>query len=206
MILFAEFGDFLDDLALLVDLDRVNTAIFPAVFGIFDRLAEGFVDFRDAGMQQIAETEENGQVSAAVAQTVDDLEQRDFRLGFVIFKANGDVALFVHIKKAMPPSLDTVELGRFLRSPSAFRFALARFGGRNRDDSRSHGRGRGIVDRTDLGKQKRGLRESYRTRAFQSGNSALRRWRYFSASERSSCFSRAKISFDNASGLSSWSS
>ena len=60
VVLFAELGDFLDDLALLVDLDRVNAAIFAAVLGIFDRLAEGFVDFRDAGMQQIAETEENG--------------------------------------------------------------------------------------------------------------------------------------------------
>ena len=132
VVAFAELGDLLDDLALLVDLDRIDAAVFAAVFGILDRLAERLVDFRDAGMEQIAETEEHRQVGASIAQAVDDFEERDLGLCLVILKAHGDMAVLVHAEEAVAPGFDTVELGGFLGSPDVVGFALGGFGGDGR--------------------------------------------------------------------------
>ena len=40
MIFFPEFRDLLDDLALLVDLDRIDAAVFAAVLGFPDRITK----------------------------------------------------------------------------------------------------------------------------------------------------------------------
>ena len=48
MELFAKLGDFFDHLALLVDLDRVDSAIRTLVFGIFNGLVEGMIQLSDA--------------------------------------------------------------------------------------------------------------------------------------------------------------
>ena len=123
MIALSELGDLLDDLALLVDLDRIDAAVFATVFGFLDGLAERFVDLRDAGVQQVAETEENRKVGAAVAEAVDDFEERDLGLGFVVFKADGDVAGLVDAEEAVAPGLDAVEFGGFFGRPGVFGFA-----------------------------------------------------------------------------------
>ena len=142
VVFLPELGDFLDDLALLVDLDRIDAAVFAAVFGFLDRLAEGLVDFRDAGMQQVAETEEHGQVGAAVAQAVDDFEERDLGLGLVVLETNGDVAGFVDAEEAVAPGVDAIELGGFLGRPGVFGFALGWLGRCGSDGGRCHGKGR----------------------------------------------------------------
>ena len=57
MVLFSEFGDLLDHLALLVYLDRVDPTVIAGVFHDADRLLEGFVNLGDTRVQQVAETQ-----------------------------------------------------------------------------------------------------------------------------------------------------
>ena len=75
-------------------------------------------------MQQIAETQQHRQVRAAVAEAVDDFEQRHLGLRLVVLKPHGHVALLVYAEKRVAPSLDAVELRGFLRRPRALDFLL----------------------------------------------------------------------------------
>ena len=60
-------GDLLDDLPLLVDLDRIDAAVLAAVAGVLDGLAERFVEFRDARWSRSRKRRSTGS-GAAVAQ------------------------------------------------------------------------------------------------------------------------------------------
>ena len=72
---FPELGDFLDHLSLLVDLDRVNAAILAAVADFLDCPPEGNIDLGDAGVEEVAKAQQDGQGSAAILEALDDLRE-----------------------------------------------------------------------------------------------------------------------------------
>jgi hypothetical protein len=92
MVALAEFGDLLDHLALLVDLDRIDSAVAALVAEFLDRRGERLVEFGDARMQQVAETQQHRQVGAAVAQAADHLVKRDFLGPLAAAQPHGDLA------------------------------------------------------------------------------------------------------------------
>ena len=77
VVLAAELADFLYDLLLLVDLDRVHAPVEALVLELLDRLREAVVDRRDGRVEQVAETEEHRQRHPAVAQPARDLVEAD---------------------------------------------------------------------------------------------------------------------------------
>ena len=127
VVFFPELGDFLDHLALLVHLDRIDAAVFAAVAGVLDRLAEGLVDLRDPRVQQVAETQQYRQVCAAVVQAFDHVEKRDLLAGLIVFQAHGDMALAADAEEAVAPGFHAVEFGGLFRGPGIGRLAFGGF-------------------------------------------------------------------------------
>ena len=72
-----KFEHLLDDLPLLVHLDRIDAAIASVVLVLRDRGLERVVDVAEAVSQDVAEADENGKVDAASLQVVDELLQID---------------------------------------------------------------------------------------------------------------------------------
>ena len=106
----AEFEDFFDDLALLVDLDRINAAIVALVAVLLDGVLKCAVNFAQAMLQDFAEADEDGQVDAAQHQLVDQFFQIDAARGFfarvhpeVPVVADGEIALPPGVRRIAPP-------------------------------------------------------------------------------------------------------
>jgi len=110
VVIFAEGGNFLDDLALLVDFDWVDAAVFPFVVEFLDGVAEGFVDFGDAGVEEVAEAEEDGHGGAAVVEAVDDVVEGDVFLAIAVFEADGDIAIGIDVEEVVAPCVDVIEV------------------------------------------------------------------------------------------------
>ena len=72
MILAAIAGDLLNHFLLLVHLDGVNATIDALVFAFLDGGGEAFIELVDAPAQEIAETDEEGELGAALAEAFDD--------------------------------------------------------------------------------------------------------------------------------------
>ena len=67
----------LDDVALLVDLDRVDAAVGALVVVLGDRLLERAAELLDARAQDVGEADQEREVEAAAAQVVDQLLEVD---------------------------------------------------------------------------------------------------------------------------------
>ena len=76
----AEVEDLLDDVPLLVHLDRVDAAVVALVVVLLDGGLEGVVDLADAVAQDVGEAEQDRQLDAAGLQLIDQLLEVD-RLG-----------------------------------------------------------------------------------------------------------------------------
>jgi hypothetical protein len=72
VILAAIAGDLLDDLLLLVHLDRIHTAIDALILALCDGGGKAFVQLVDAAAEQITETDEQRKLCAALPQITHD--------------------------------------------------------------------------------------------------------------------------------------
>ena len=91
-------------------------------------------------MKEIAEAEEDGEVGAAVAETLDDVMERNLAglgLPFVDGKPDGHVTVFVHTEKPVSPGIDAIEGGGLIRRPGIL---VCRLGGGGAGGRRNHGR------------------------------------------------------------------
>ena len=57
------FDQLLDDVALLVDLDRVDAAVAALVLVLRDGLLEGAAELLDPGLQDVGEADQEGEVA-----------------------------------------------------------------------------------------------------------------------------------------------
>ena len=119
VVLAAVFGDFFDDLLLLVDFDRVDAAVAAFVALVAHFLAEGFVEFLDAGVEEVGEAEEGGEVEVLIFfdEAADDLGEGDFGEVAVVLEADGDFAGFVAAEIAIAPGREAVEVEGILDAP-----------------------------------------------------------------------------------------
>ena len=67
MVFLTKLRDLLDHLTLLVDFDRIHSAVFSTITDFGHRLVEGFIDFSDAGVKQVAKTHQYRHMGAPVA-------------------------------------------------------------------------------------------------------------------------------------------
>ena len=73
----AEVEHLLDDLALLVHLDRVDAAVAALVLVLRDGGLERRVDLAEAVLEDVGEADEDGQADAAQLQAIDELLEVD---------------------------------------------------------------------------------------------------------------------------------
>ena len=75
MVAGAEGGDFFDHLLLLVDLDRIHAAKTTFVIQVGNGLIEAIVELFDAGVENVTESQQNGQIRAALTGSGDNVLQ-----------------------------------------------------------------------------------------------------------------------------------
>ena len=120
----AEIEHFLDDLALLVDLDRVDAHVAAFVLVLRDGRLEGVVDVSDPVAEDVAEADEHRQLDPAQHQVVGELLEVD-RLRRVLGRMDEDVARRRDGKVALAPPVDLVELGRVADGEGLSRLPVA---------------------------------------------------------------------------------
>ena len=122
-VLAAEIEHFLDDLPLLVDLDRVDAHVAAFVLVLRDGRLEGVVDVADAVPEDVAEPDEHGQLDAAQHQMIGELLEVD-RLGGVLGRMDQHVTRGRDGEVALPPAVDFVEFGRVADGESLARLPV----------------------------------------------------------------------------------
>ena len=112
----AEVEDLLDDLALLVHLDRVDAAVAVLVLGLLDGVLERLVQLADAVPEDVGEAEEDRQLDAARLELVDQLLEIDVALA-PLGRMDLEVAGLVDREVALAPVADAVGLDGVLNLP-----------------------------------------------------------------------------------------
>src|SRR5262249_23499631 len=102
VVALADVENLLHDVTLLVDLDGVDAPVVAAVVEFRDRAAEGVVDLTDAMSQDVGETEQDGQLDAALLQLIHQLLQIDAAL-LTLVGVDRDVALLIDVEVALAP-------------------------------------------------------------------------------------------------------
>ena len=109
--------DFLDDQALLVDLDREHRAVAVLVVVLGDRGRERVVQTRQPVTQDVGEAHDDRRRQVARLETADDFVQVDLVLGRLV-GPHDDVTRSVDAEVAVAPGLDAIELERILDAPA----------------------------------------------------------------------------------------
>ena len=106
----AELDDLLDDVAVLVDLDRVDAAVLALVAVLGDGVLEGLVQLDDAAAQDVGEADEQRQADSAPRDLVDQLLEVD---GWPLEagRMRLHVAGFGHREVVVAPVFDPIDLG-----------------------------------------------------------------------------------------------
>src|SRR4029079_2071712 len=112
----AVFDQLLDDVALLVDLDRVDAAIAALVVVLGDGLLERSAELLDARAEDVGEAEEYGEVQAALTEILDELLEVD-GVGSRSGGCDLDVAGVVDGEEVPAPTTDVVQLEGVLDRP-----------------------------------------------------------------------------------------
>ncbi len=110
-VLAAEIEHFLDHLALLVDLDRVDTDVTAVVLVLRDGRLEGVVDVAEPVAEDVAEADEHRDLDPAQQQVVGELLEVD-GLRRILGRMDEDMTRRRDGEIALPPPVDFVELGR----------------------------------------------------------------------------------------------
>ena len=110
-VLPPEIEHFLDDLALLIDLDRVDTHVTAFVLVLCDGRLEGVVDVAEPVAEDVPEADEHRNLDPAQHQVVGELLEVD-GLGRILGRMDEDMTRRRDGEVALAPPVDFVELGR----------------------------------------------------------------------------------------------
>ena len=102
-VLRAEVQHFLDDLALLVHLDRVDAAVLALVLVLVDRALEGAVDLAEPVLQDVGEADQDRHREPAQLQAIDQALQIDAAIR-LLGGVDLQVALLAHREVALAPA------------------------------------------------------------------------------------------------------
>ena len=111
VVLFAILGHFLDHLLLLVDFDRIDAAVTALVALVAHFLAEGFVQFLDAGIKQIGKTKEGREMEVLVLlhHAADNLRQGDLGKVATVLEPDRNFSRLVAAEITISPSGQPIE-------------------------------------------------------------------------------------------------
>jgi hypothetical protein len=115
-----EVEDFLDDLALLIHLDRIHARVLALVLVLGDCRVKRRVNVAEPVFEDVGEADENGEADAAKLKAIDQLFEVDGP-GRVLRRMYLDVAGLVHGEVAVAPAGHLVELARVVDAPAARR-------------------------------------------------------------------------------------
>ena len=111
-VLRAEVQHFLDDLALLVHLDRIDAAVLALILVLGDRALERAVDLAEPVLEDVGEAEQDRHGQAAQLQAIDQPLEIDAAVRF-LGGMDLQVALLVDREVALSPARHVVQLGGF---------------------------------------------------------------------------------------------
>ena len=118
----AEFDDLLDDVALLVHLDRIHRRVAAGVAELLARLLEAIGQRLDARPQDVGEAEQHRKRDALLLESFVIVEEVDDVIRAVLVGADNDVPFVVDVEEAGAPPLDVIE--RCARSRSTTSISL----------------------------------------------------------------------------------
>ena len=117
----AKFGDFFDDLSLLIDLDRVNSLILTLVFRLLDRIAKTLVEFLDTAAKQVAETEQDGNRRSSFCEPLHQIGQANVLARVILVrKAHGHFPAFINAKIPVAPVVNSIQFCRIGVIPAPY--------------------------------------------------------------------------------------
>ncbi len=135
--------DLLDDMALLVDLDRIHGRVPADVLVLAHRRLEAFAQLRDAGAQDVAEAQEHREGDALLFEIAREVEQVELELGSPAIRADDDAPTLVHVEIARTPAFDVVQRARVIDRPRRrLRYGATRHAGIGGRNGRRAGAGR----------------------------------------------------------------
>jgi hypothetical protein len=123
----AEVEHLFDDLALLIDLDRVDAAVAALVLVLGDGALKRGVDIAETMLEDVGEADEHGETDAAKLQPIDELLEVDC-LRDVTCRVHLDVARGIDREVAIRPAGHFIGFARVVHAP--------RMGGRGAGDRR----------------------------------------------------------------------
>ena len=109
-VLTPEVPDLFDHLALLIDLDRVDARVATLVLVLGDRRLEGVSNIADPVAEDVAESDEHGQLNAAEHQMVGQLLEID-GAGRILRRVDQHVTRRRDGEVSLTPTVDLVEVG-----------------------------------------------------------------------------------------------
>jgi hypothetical protein len=130
----AELDDLLDHVTLLIDLDRIDRGIAPAVLEFANCACKPHAERFDPRSEDIREPEQHGQPYALFLEVLRQVEEIERTLRVFTVGANDDSTALAHVEIAGAPALDVVERLGHLDAPT-FSSVRRRGGGRRRLDS-----------------------------------------------------------------------
>ena len=116
MVWLAEIEDLLDDVPLLIDLDRVDAAVTPLVVVLADGRAEGVVDLADAMAEDVGEAKQDRQLNAALLELIDQFLQVD-RLAGILVGMNRHVPLGIDPEVVLAPVANAIRFQGIIDLP-----------------------------------------------------------------------------------------
>src|SRR5829696_5082764 len=117
-VLVAELHDLLDDVALLVHLDRVHGGVRPGVLVLLDRVLESFAQRLDPRAEDVGEPEQHGERDTLLLEIARQIVEAEVPLGVLFIRTHDHVAALVDVEESGAPALNVVERARLLRVPS----------------------------------------------------------------------------------------
>ena len=126
-----ELQDFLDHLALLVDLDRVHARVLARVRVLLDRSLEGAGDVAQAMLQDVGKAHQDRQRDAAHLQAIHQLLEVDRPLA-LLGRVHEHVPVLANREVAVAPAVDVVQLGRIDGRPGVGGAGARQGAGRDR--------------------------------------------------------------------------
>src|SRR6185503_1456232 len=126
-----EVEDLLDDLALLIHLDRIHAAVATLVLVLRDGAVKRRMDVAETMLEDVGEPDKHGKADPAHLQPIDELLQVDgarLVLGWMDLK----MPLAVNGKVAVAPPGDFVELAGIVDGPCGGRRGARSQRGRRR--------------------------------------------------------------------------
>ena len=114
-----EAYDFLDDVPLLVDLDRINGCVAAGIVELTHGGGEALTQRLDARPQDVREAEKDGKLYTLFLEVAGEFTQVEGDVRTIGIRADDDMSAIAEIEITGAPTVDVVELPRRFERPGS---------------------------------------------------------------------------------------